>query len=62
MKIYIKMLNFNKMIDNLNFNKKCFHPKCYKKGLYNYEKNGYAYCYKHKKVGMIRVNDECVIS
>ena len=34
-----------KMTENMNYIK-CYHPKCNKKGLYNYEKNGYSYCYQ----------------
>ena len=54
------MLNFMKMIENISYYK-CNHPKCNNKGQYNYEKNGYSYCYQHKKTGMIMVNQSCII-
>ncbi len=54
------MLNFTKMLENINYNK-CYHSKCSNKGEYNYEKNGYSYCYQHKKIGMVRVEKSCII-
>jgi hypothetical protein len=39
----------------------CCQPKCKNKAYYNYEKNGSAYCEKHKKHGMLQIENECVI-
>jgi hypothetical protein len=44
----------------------CKHPNCVNKSLYNYEKCKndtilIGYCEKHKKPGMIKVTDECII-
>jgi len=39
----------------------CNHPKCKNKAYYNYEKNGYGYCTKHKKNGMIQIENYCII-
>lgn len=44
----------------------CKHPHCKNKAFYNYEKPRYdgiliGYCDKHKRPGMIRIKDECII-
>ena len=45
----------------------CKQPDCKNKPVYNYEKGGLSddrligYCEKHKRPGMIRIKDECVI-
>ena len=44
----------------------CKQPDCKNKPVYNYEKGSsddrlIGYCEKHKRPGMIRLKDECII-
>lgn len=41
----------------------CNYPKCKKKAYYNYEKNDSdcGYCGEHKKHGMIKIKNYCII-